>query len=127
MEKKRFNRHTHALTLELVRTGRFTGLRVDHVDGLYDPLNYLRWLRRDAGAVYLTVEKILNVDEDLPADWTVQGATGYEFLNYVNGIFCVREQRRPFNQIYQRFTGMETSCGALTVEKMSLILGNSLA
>jgi len=127
MEEEKVYRHTHALTLELVRTGRFTGLRVDHVDGLYDPLNYLRRLRRDGGDVYLTVEKILNVDEDLPAEWPVQGATGYEFLNYVNGIFCDREQRRSFNQIYQRFTGMETSCGALTVEKKRLIIGKYMA
>ena len=30
-------------------------------------------LRRDAGAVYLTVEKILDFDEDLPAEWPVAG------------------------------------------------------
>jgi (1->4)-alpha-D-glucan 1-alpha-D-glucosylmutase len=127
VEEEKVYRHTHALILDLARCGKFTGLRVDHIDGLYDPLNYLRRLRRDAGEVYLTVEKILNVEEDLPAEWPVEGATGYEFLNYVNGIFCSREQRRAFNQIYQRFTGMETSCGALTVEKKRLIIGKYMA
>ncbi len=75
--------------------GKFTGLRVDHIDGLYDPLSYLKWLRRDSGAVYLTVEKILGYEEELPAPWPLQGTTGYDFLNYVNGIFCARKQSRP--------------------------------
>ena len=71
----------------------FTGLRIDHVDGLYDPLGYLMRLRRDLPDTYLVVEKILAFDEDLPAEWPVQGSTGYEFLNYVNGIFCARANR----------------------------------
>jgi (1->4)-alpha-D-glucan 1-alpha-D-glucosylmutase len=127
MEEEKVYRHTHALIIKLAREGRFSGLRVDHVDGLYDPLSYLNWLRRDAGAVYLTVEKILGFDEELPAPWPIEGTTGYEFLNYLNGIFCARERRRQFNEIYTRFTGVETSCAALTVEKKRLIIGKYMA
>ncbi len=127
MEDEKVYRHTHALALKLAAEGKFTGLRVDHVDGLYDPLSYLQWLRRDVPASYLTVEKILGFDEDLPALWPVQGTTGYEFLNYLNGIFCAREQRRTFNQIYSRFTGIETSCAELVIEKKRLIIGKYMA
>ena len=127
MEDEKVYRHTHALIVKLARESRFTGLRVDHVDGLYDPLSYLKWLRRDAGATYLTVEKILAFDEELPAQWPIEGTTGYEFLNYLNGIFCARERRRQFNEIYTRFTGLETSCAALTVEKKRLIIGKYMA
>jgi len=127
MEDEKVYRHTHALALKLAAEGKFTGLRVDHVDGLYDPLRYLQWLRRDVPASYLTVEKILGFDEDLPALWPVQGTTGYEFLNYLNGIFCARQQRRTFNQIYSRFTGIETSCAELVVEKKRLIIGKYMA
>ena len=76
MEDEKVYRHTHALTLDLVRTGKLTGLRIDHVDGLYDPLGYLRRLRREAGTVYLTVEKILSFDEDLPAAMAGRGHHG---------------------------------------------------
>jgi (1->4)-alpha-D-glucan 1-alpha-D-glucosylmutase len=127
MEDEKVYRQTHALVMKLVREGKFTGLRVDHVDGLYDPLSYLKWLRRDAGTAYLTVEKILSLEEDLPAIWPVQGTTGYEFLNYANGIFCAREQRRQFEQIYGRFAGLEASCAALMVEKKRLIIGKYMA
>ena len=37
---------THRLVLRLVAERKVTGLRVDHVDGLYDPLGYLRHLQQ---------------------------------------------------------------------------------
>ena len=120
-------RGVHELILKLVAEGKISGLRVDHVDGLYDPLTYLQRLRRQAGDVYLVVEKILGSAEELPADWPIQGTTGYEFLNYVNDVFCARTQRRRFTQIYERFTGLDASCPALMVEKKRLIIGKYMA
>ena len=49
---------THALILRLCADGAFNGLRVDHIDGLYDPAAYLERLRAAAGDAYLVVEKI---------------------------------------------------------------------
>ena len=126
MEDEKVYRHIHQLVNRLVREGKFTGLRIDHIDGLYDPLSYLRWLRRDNGSAFLTVEKILAYDEDLPP-WPVQGTTGYDFLNYLNGIFCRREHQRQFSQIYGRFTGIEASAAVLMVEKKRLIIGKYMA
>ncbi len=40
---------SHRLILSLVRSGAVSGLRVDHVDGLADPLGYLQQLRTAAG------------------------------------------------------------------------------
>jgi (1->4)-alpha-D-glucan 1-alpha-D-glucosylmutase len=56
----------------------FAGVRVDHVDGLADPLGYLEGLRAVIGERWLVVEKILARDEVLPAAWPVDGTTGYE-------------------------------------------------
>jgi (1->4)-alpha-D-glucan 1-alpha-D-glucosylmutase len=39
---------THSLIFRLIREGKVTGLRVDHPDGLYDPLEYFQWLQRDS-------------------------------------------------------------------------------
>lgn len=72
---------THRLVLDLVAEGRVQGLRIDHIDGLADPHGYLRRLRDAVGPeVYIVVEKILEGDESLPADWPVAGTTGYEFI-----------------------------------------------
>ncbi len=127
MEDEKVFEKTHGLIVKFARDGTFTGLRIDHVDGLYDPLGYLQRLRGAAGDVYLAVEKILGFGEELPEHWPVQGTTGYEFLSMVNGLFCARAQRRKFNQIYSRFTDSETSCGTMVVEKKRLIIGKYMA
>lgn len=72
---------THRLILELVHGGTVDGLRIDHIDGLADPLGYLQRLRQATGPdCYITVEKILAKGEQLPAEWPVSGTTGYEFI-----------------------------------------------
>jgi (1->4)-alpha-D-glucan 1-alpha-D-glucosylmutase len=71
----------HRTVLDLVHKDIVQGLRIDHVDGLADPKSYLAELRAAIGEdVYLVVEKILAPGESLPADWPVQGTTGYEFI-----------------------------------------------
>jgi (1->4)-alpha-D-glucan 1-alpha-D-glucosylmutase len=70
----------HRLILDLVRSGAVDGLRIDHVDGLADPKGYLEQLRGEIGPdTFLVVEKILNGEEKLRADWPIEGTTGYEF------------------------------------------------
>ena len=78
----------HRLVLDLVRSGAVDGLRIDHVDGLADPAGYLKQLRAEIGPdAYLVVEKILEGDETLPADWPVNGTTGYEFIDSLADLF----------------------------------------
>lgn len=80
---------THKLILDLVAEGRVQGLRIDHIDGLADPTGYLARLRQEVGSdVYLVIEKILEGDEQLPADWPVQGTTGYEFVSDLAGLLA---------------------------------------
>jgi (1->4)-alpha-D-glucan 1-alpha-D-glucosylmutase len=71
----------HRTTFELLEAGLIDGLRIDHVDGLADPGKYLKDLRQRIGPDrYLVIEKILGEGETLPADWPIQGTTGYEFI-----------------------------------------------
>ena len=55
--------------------------------------------------LYVIAEKILSEGEPLPADWAVDGTTGYDFLNAVNGLFVDGDGREAFDRIYQGFTG----------------------
>ena len=81
---------THGKIFELIEQGLIDGLRVDHIDGLADPGGYCRKLRRRIDSlrpdqhVPIYVEKILGMDEQLPADWGVDGTTGYEFMDQVS-------------------------------------------
>lgn len=78
----------HSTLTRLLREGLVGAVRVDHVDGLVDPAGYLRRLRTRVGASRpILVEKILAGDETLPADWPVDGTTGYEFAAALSGVF----------------------------------------
>ena len=67
--------HTHGLIFDLIERRIVTGLRIDHVDGLYDPASYLQKVRCRAPAAYIVIEKILDLNEDLPPLWPIQGTT----------------------------------------------------
>jgi (1->4)-alpha-D-glucan 1-alpha-D-glucosylmutase len=93
----------HRFIFELLEQGAPTGLRIDHVDGLFAPGDYLRRLQSRAGAVYLVVEKVLGRDEQLPVDWPVHGTTGYEFAAVVNNLFVDASNERAFDALYTQF------------------------
>ncbi|HSJ15490.1 MAG TPA: malto-oligosyltrehalose synthase [Longimicrobiales bacterium] len=111
---------SHALVRELVAGGQVTGLRVDHVDGLRDPAAYLERLREHTGAFTL-VEKILASEEPLPR-WPVEGTTGYEFLNLVNGLFLDPAGHAAIVAAYRRFTGEHREFGDIVHEKKHLVM-----
>jgi (1->4)-alpha-D-glucan 1-alpha-D-glucosylmutase len=84
-------------------------------------------LRENLGELYLVVEKILNVEEDIPHFWPVHGTTGYEFMNYVNGIFCDRSNEKTFDKIYSSFIDSTITYEDLVAEKKRLIIGRYMA
>ncbi|MFE5677236.1 malto-oligosyltrehalose synthase [Streptomyces erythrochromogenes] len=98
---------THAKVLELVRDGVAQGLRIDHVDGLADPEEYLGRLRAAAGDdCWVVVEKILARHERLPAGWPVAGTTGYDALHRVDGVFTDAEGAAELADRYGESTGL---------------------
>ncbi|XTZ36567.1 malto-oligosyltrehalose synthase [Salmonella enterica] len=97
---------THKLILELVHSGAVDGLRVDHIDGLADPKAYLQRLRQQAGAdCYITVEKILGKDEQIPADWPISGTTGYEFIASLSDVLVDDENIPLLRKAYDEVVG----------------------
>ncbi|MDZ7727137.1 MAG: malto-oligosyltrehalose synthase [Dehalococcoidia bacterium] len=113
VEREEVFNETHGLLLDLVRNGIVTAVRIDHIDGLYDPAAYLARLRarlddatagRDGAHVPVLVEKILEGHERLPV-WPIEGTTGYDFLAQANALLVDRENQRPMTQLYEGFTG----------------------
>jgi (1->4)-alpha-D-glucan 1-alpha-D-glucosylmutase len=122
---------THALIFRLADEGKVTGLRVDHIDGLYDPLDYLQRLQgrlgagKPAGATAsfcVVVEKILGGDEQLPADWPACGTTGYDFLNAVNAVFVDARGLKVLDAVYRRFTGSQLDFGDAVYESKKQVM-----
>ena len=92
MEDPEVFQETHEYLFALIERGLIDGLRVDHIDGLRHPAEYLRRLRAETdqrceGGLPIFVEKILMGDEHLRTSWPVEGTTGYERLNDIEDLF----------------------------------------
>ncbi|MCH9626527.1 MAG: Maltooligosyl trehalose synthase [Chlamydiales bacterium] len=94
----------HKWLFQLIEEGHIQGLRIDHPDGLYDPVTYLDRLR-EKYPIYTVVEKILERDEPLPENWKVEGTVGYDYLNVLNGLFIQQSNEQAFDALYQEFLG----------------------
>ena len=119
--------YTHDLIFDLIGKGVVTGLRIDHVDGLYDPASYLKKVRDRAPAAYIVVEKILDLNENLPPLWPVQGTTGYDFANHVNELFCQKKNERAFSKIYAGVTGLKNSYEDVVRDNKKLMIQEDMA
>ncbi len=121
----------HETLFRYVDKGWVTGLRIDHVDGLLDPRQYLRDLASRAGQtrapIYCVVEKILAPDESLPADWPIDGTTGYDFLSLLGGLFVDRVGASTLRRIYSQFVGDVDRFPQVLYESKRTILSTSLS
>jgi (1->4)-alpha-D-glucan 1-alpha-D-glucosylmutase len=96
---------THRLIFAMVERGDVDGLRIDHIDGLFDPAAYLAALRgKLPPPMTIVAEKILAHYEKLP-DWPIDGSTGYDFVNQLLGLFIDPEAESAMTRLYQRLTG----------------------
>ena len=92
----------HRKIAEWQRRGWIQGLRIDHIDGLAAPAEYIRRLRELFGPdCDLIAEKILARDEPLPEYWDLQGTTGYEFLAAANQVLTDAAGSRALLDWYQ--------------------------
>ena len=107
---------THARIHTMIERGEIDGLRVDHPDGLRDPLTYFQRLREllPDGRVY--VEKILENDERLMDDWPIDGTVGYDFLAKVNRLWMDDQRIDGLTATYSDFTGHSVNFAALVRE-----------
>ncbi|MDQ3963010.1 MAG: malto-oligosyltrehalose synthase [Actinomycetota bacterium] len=117
---------THALVLELVRGGSLHGLRVDHIDGLRYPAEYLGRLRAAVPDTPVWVEKILAAGERLPRDWPVQGTTGYEFLARAQRVLVAADGEKVMTDIYAELVGPH-DIEALEYESKLFVMNTELS
>ena len=112
---------THGLLGDLLAAGVISGIRLDHIDGLWDPAQYLRRLkdlvqdrRPEGGTVYTLVEKILASEEALPEAWAIHGTTGYEFTASLIDLFLDCGDEPAWTRIYGNFTDERKASRDLT-------------
>jgi (1->4)-alpha-D-glucan 1-alpha-D-glucosylmutase len=146
MERGEVFEATHRLLLRLIAEGKVHGVRLDHIDGMYDPRGYCQRLlsrvadvladirdgnrpeidARSGRPIYLLVEKILARHENLREDLPVAGTTGYEFIGLVNGLFLDPAAERPLTTTYHRFVEREPEFDQVVLAAKQQILRYSL-
>ncbi len=122
---------THALVLEWRRRGWVDGLRIDHPDGLLDPLGYFQRLAAAAFPGHqpppLYVEKILTHGETLRTEWPVSGTTGYDFLNEAEALFIDPAGYETVEQDYRRQIRRPLEFAAVARQGKRLVLDTGLS
>jgi len=111
---------SHRLVFKWVKEGRVNALRLDHPDGLFDPVNYTRKLQQEVAKhlpadfksrdenketpFYILIEKILEPGETLSHDWNVHGTVGYDYMNVLNDVFVDTQNEQAFRELYKNWS-----------------------
>jgi (1->4)-alpha-D-glucan 1-alpha-D-glucosylmutase len=111
----------------MISSAEIDGVRVDHPDGLREPLQYFERLRRRLPEGRIYIEKILENDERLTADWPIDGTVGYDFLAKVNRLWMDDQRTDVLTATYSDFTGHSVNFGKLVREKKLAILESTFS
>ncbi|MBC7927230.1 MAG: malto-oligosyltrehalose synthase [Bryobacteraceae bacterium] len=119
VQREEVYKASHQLILQLVEERRIDGIRIDHIDGLNDPLGYLERLPRD---VYTVAEKILVGTEQLSDTWPIQGTSGYDYLGYSNSLFVNAEGFTRLDWLYREVIGFTQSLEDVEYDRKQLAM-----
>ncbi|MDD9859727.1 MAG: malto-oligosyltrehalose synthase [Nitrospira sp.] len=131
--------HIHRYLFSLIQSAAVHGLRIDHVDGLYDPQRYLEHCQERActtlgrpadskgRSLFIIVEKILGKGEALPGNWPVHGTTGYDFLYLLNNLFVDARHQHAMDAVYREFAQPVPPFDTIACSCKTLFLETSMA
>ncbi len=137
---------THSKIFDLISRKKIQGLRVDHPDGLLDPVNYFKKLQFEIAQrlgenfydskekflssedlpFYVIAEKILAPFEKLSPEWAIYGTVGYEFLNDLTHLFLENKNAGKFSRIYHKFINNKIDFNELIIKCKKLIMKTAL-
>jgi (1->4)-alpha-D-glucan 1-alpha-D-glucosylmutase len=133
VEEPEVFRAIHPLVMRLIADGRLQGLRIDHVDGLRDPQQYLRRLQREIQGekrrrpFYVIVEKILAEGEPPPPIPGIAGTTGYEWLNVISRVLLDGSGLAKLAKTWRAESGIDEAFSTILREAKQRVLRTILS
>jgi (1->4)-alpha-D-glucan 1-alpha-D-glucosylmutase len=128
MEDQQVFDEYHTFLHSLYKEKIIQGVRIDHIDGLKDPGEYVQRLRNLFGPdCYIVAEKILEAKEGMPSHWPLEGTSGYEFLSYVSQLITSRKGAKQLLNFYRELVPGLPAYKELVFKNKNLILNNYMA
>ncbi len=118
---------THERIREWIDRGSIAGLRVDHPDGLSEPAAYFAQLRELMPDGWILAEKILEEGEELPAEWPIDGTTGYDVAEWIGRWFVHPDGLATLGLVRDELVGPAEDGASLVADCKRLVLGEMLA
>ncbi len=127
MEDEKVFDDYHCFIQKLYKKKLLHGLRIDHIDGLKNPVDYFEKMRATFGKdCYIVAEKILAHGEELPAKMNIQGTTGYDFLAMINRLLTHEDGGKKLAHFYHKLSPENSNYTRLVFDKKWSYLSNYL-
>jgi (1->4)-alpha-D-glucan 1-alpha-D-glucosylmutase len=129
-------RQMHELVARLIAADQLQGLRLDHIDGLLDPIQYTRRLQQLIRGIrggehrksfYVVVEKILAEGEAMPKFPGVAGTTGYEWLNTISRVLVDQSGREKLDALWREIAPAQWDFAAVLESAKLRVLDTIMA
>lgn len=137
-EKPEVFEAVHRLVFDMIEKKQIDGVRVDHIDGLWNPRKYFEDFHNHCfgsdvktenkeDLFYIIGEKILTGNEKIRSEWLFHGTTGYDFLNQLNGLYVMQSNRKAILDVYVHFTETNSKISEHIYASKKLILLASMS
>jgi (1->4)-alpha-D-glucan 1-alpha-D-glucosylmutase len=137
MEDPAIFERTHAYAFDLLHRGCIDGFRIDHVDGLFDPGDYLTRLR---GALPVRRGRTSTPTHRRPTSWWRRSSAGRIAAGMAGGrdhrlrlpghgqrLFIDGANERAVTSVYEQFTRLRDPYREIVYRGKRLVLGVSMA
>lgn len=88
---------------EYVENGWVQGFRIDHIDGLKFPKEFLEKIDQDFPNLYIALEKILQEGELISKDWKCDGSVGYDILFLIDQVLLDKGGEEVFTKLFAKY------------------------
>jgi (1->4)-alpha-D-glucan 1-alpha-D-glucosylmutase len=134
IEDPRTFRRVHGKIAALIAAGQLHGLRLDHIDGLYDPAQYcdrlqrlIQRARQSREPFYTVVEKILGPNETLRPLAGVAGTTGYDALSLISRVLVQNDGLPALEHTWQTQAAPSRNFAQMVEDAKSRVIEATMA
>lgn len=106
--------------------GLVQGFRVDHIDGLKNPKEFLFRLHVDFPSAYVALEKIVQDGELVRTDFLCDGTVGYEVLFLIDQVLLNGAAKQTFCKLFEKYKEDDQSLAQMKISYLQTYLASEI-